>query len=653
LRPQDLNSVCDSAGNPMDRYYDEPTLADMLSDPMTLVEMDADGVDPGGAATLTQMVGKLEPSAGSIDQKSVGNTIAKVVVADRMRDGSIELPEGATTGWDPRILRNNLRLASGLVLLAFVVCHLTAHSFLLVSLERAGSALDVLMYPWRTAIGTTILLSALLIHYLNALWSIYVRRYLRLSRWEWWQLGLGLCIPLLLMLHVTSTRIAESLLDVTSHYSSVLIVQWQLSPWLGVLQVAAVLTLWIHACIGVHFWLRTKARYTRWRAMFVALGLLLPTLALSGYVTAGNQVLRAATNPNYTKLLFEDSNLTDQKRAEIGHIARVGSAIYLTLVLLPFVGRGVRGWLYRRRRPPLLSHSSGRTMPILPGATVLEALRENGIPHASVCGGRARCTTCRILVTKGLDQLPEPSGLEARALARIGATPGMRLACQICPTADISVMPLLAAEAGAADGTVRGGLEGSERLIAVLFVDLRGSTILGEAKMPYDLLYILNQFFHEMTKALDATNGHYAQFAGDGLMALYGLNGKDRAIAAADALRGAREMLARMDQLNSRLRGDLSQPLRIGIGIHFGEAIVGAMGPPASQIISAIGETVNACARLESLTKEYDCRVIVSRRAADMAGLNVKSRKLHRVSATGQAPPVEFYALNTLADLQV
>jgi adenylate cyclase len=387
--------------------------------------------------------------------------------------------------------------------------------------------------------------------------------------------------------------------------------------------------------------------------MFVALGLLLPTLALSGYVTAGNQVLRAATNPNYTKLLFEDSNLTDQKRAEIGHIARVGSAIYLTLVLLPFVGRGVRGWLYRRRRPPLLSHSSGRTMPILPGATVLEALRENGIPHASVCGGRARCTTCRILVTKGLDQLPEPSGLEARALTRIGATPGMRLACQICPTADISVMPLLAAEAGAADGTVRGGLEGSERLIAVLFVDLRGSTILGEAKMPYDLLYILNQFFHEMTKALDATNGHYAQFAGDGLMALYGLNGKDRAIAAADALRGAREMLARMDQLNSRLRGDLSQPLRIGIGIHFGEAIVGAMGPPASQIISAIGETVNACARLESLTKEYDCRVIVSRRAADMAGLNVKSRKLHRVSATGQAPPVEFYALNTLADLQV
>jgi adenylate cyclase len=419
------------------------------------------------------------------------------------------------------------------------------------------------------------------------------------------------------------------------------------------LQAAAVQTVWIHACIGIHFWLRTKARYMRWRALFVSVGLLLPNLALSGYVTAGNQVLRATTDPNYTRLSFEHSNLTDQKRTEIGQIAQVGSFVYLSLTLLPFIGRGVRGWLYRRRRPPLLSHSSGRRLPILPGATVLETLRENGIAHASVCGGRARCTTCRILVTKGLDRLPEPSRLEAKALARIGATPGMRLAYQIRPTADISVMPLLPADAGAAEGAVRGGLEGNERLITVLFVDLRGSTDLGESKMPYDLLFILNQFFHEMTKALDATNGHYAQFAGDGLMALYGLNAKDPAVGASDALRGAREMMARMDQLNSRLRGDLLHPLRIGIGIHFGEAIVGAMGPPGSQVISAIGEAANACSRLEGLTKRYDCRVVVSRRAAETADLDVGKFKLHSAWVNGVAQPVEFYALNSMADLRV
>src|ERR1700730_8003611 len=86
--------------------------------------------------------------------------------------------------------------------------------------------------------------------------------------------------------------------------------------------------------------------------------------------------------------------------------------------------------------------------------------------------------------------------------------------------------------------------------------------------------------------------------------------------------RGPRNV-ARMDQLNSRLRGDLLHPLRIGIGIHFGEAIVGAMGAPGSQVISAIGETANACSRLEGLTKQYDCRVIVSRRGAGTSGPGV------------------------------
>jgi adenylate cyclase len=653
-RRQDLNSG--QREDPMDRYHREPTLAEVLSDPVTLAVMDADGVDRHDlAATLSKMVGELTSLPGAVDQekRTIGSAKAKAITTDRKPDVSAERPDGMTMRWNPRMLRNNLRLLSALVLLAFVVCHLTAHGLLLVSFARAEITLNILMYPWRTAIGTAILVSALLAHYSNALWSIYVRRHLRLSRWEWWQLALGLCIPLLLILHVTSTRIAEGLLGVTSHYSSVLLVQWQLSPWLGVLQVTAVLTVWIHACIGLHFWLRTRAWYARWRPLFVGLGVLLPTLALAGYVAAGNRVLRAAENPNYAKLSLEESNLTDQKRAEIGRIARIGAGVYLALTLLPFAGRGVRGWLYRRRRPLLLTHSSGRTIPLLPGATVLETLRANGIPHASVCGGRARCTTCRILVTQGLDSLSEPSGLEAKALARIGARPGMRLACQICPTADISVMPLLAADARAADGMVRGGLEGSERLITVVFVDLRSSTTLGEAKLPYDLLYILNQFFDEMIKALNATNGHYSQFAGDGLMALYGLDAKDPATGVVDALRGAREMLARVDQLNSRLRGDLPQPMRIGIGIHFSEAIVGAMGPPGSQIITAIGETVNACALLESLTKKYDCAVIVSRRAAEIAGLDVKGRQLHQTPVKGRGQTVEFYALKTLADLRV
>ena len=550
--------------------------------------------------------------------------------------------------------RARLRLISALIMLAFVICHLTAHWFLLVSIDAAEPVLTVLMYPWRTGLGTGTLIAAFVVHYTNALWSIYIRRSLRLNRWELTQLGLGLCIPILLMVHVVGTRIAETTLGVSPSYNNVFIGQWLHRPWLAAVQMTALLAVWIHACIGIHYWLRTKRWYPTWRPALFIYGLLLPTLALAGYISGGNQVLRAADDdPDFVRTAAQEAHVTPQAAQEADQIARIGFALSFGLTLLPFAARGVRELYYRRRKPPVLTHANGRGMPILPGATVLETLRANGIPHASVCGGRARCTTCRVLVTKGLEQLPEPSGLEAKALARIGATPGMRLACQIRPTADIAVLPLMPADAGAADGSIRGGLEGRERLITILFTDLRASTALAEGKLPYDVLFILNQFFYEMTQALVGSNGHYSQFTGDGLMALYGLDAADPKSGSADAVRGAQQMLERLDQLNYRLRGDLREPLRIGIGIHFSEAIVGAMGPPRSQVITAIGDAVNTCARLESLTKEYRCAVVISRQAAEAAGLSLDGAELHEAPVKGRREPVQFYALKTAADLQV
>ena len=104
-------------------------------------------------------------------------------------------PRLASAGmnWRFRAWRSRLRLGSALVMLAFVICHLTAHCLLLVSFEDAEATRNFLMYPWRTWIGTGILVTAFLVHYGNALWSIYIRRSLRLSRWEWAQLSLGLC----------------------------------------------------------------------------------------------------------------------------------------------------------------------------------------------------------------------------------------------------------------------------------------------------------------------------------------------------------------------------------------------------------------------------------------------------------------------------
>jgi adenylate cyclase len=550
-----------------------------------------------------------------------------------------------------RLVRARARLISGLVLLAFVLCHFLSHIFLIVSLPVATEVLHLLMGFWWTGIGTWLLAAALAVHVLNALWSIYIRRHLRFANWELAQLVLGLTIPVLVMLHVSSTKLSDRFLGTASSYASVLARHWLVTPWQAPLQMAAVLTVWTHAAIGIHFWLRTKRWYRRWIPVFGALAVLIPALAIAGYVTGGNQMRREiARDPALLASIQRAAHATPQAAAQVRNMALIGLATYAGLVLLPFAARGVRRFVHRLNRPPQLAHAGGRTMPILPGATVLETLRAHGVPHASVCGGRARCTTCRVRVVGGHSALPEPAGLEAQALARIGAADGVRLACQIRPTANIAVNPLLAADASAVDGLIRGGMEGSERHVTVMFVDLRGSTTLGEARMPYDVLFVLNQFFSEMTKALDATGGHYSNFTGDGLMALYGLDIEEPAMGAEDALRGAREMLRRLDQLNARLQSDLRAPLRIGIGIHAGEAIVGALGPPGSQIVTAIGDTVNTAARLEALTKDYDCALIISQAAAQAASLDLSEHPRQQAGVKGRAEAITFYVLKTVPD---
>ncbi len=552
-----------------------------------------------------------------------------------------------------RSARAGARLTSALVLLAFVICHLVSHIALIVSIPFGDRVLGLLMAFWWSKAGGIVLAAALAVHLLNALWSIYIRRYLRMQGWEFAQLALGLTIPPLLMLHVIGTRISDNFLGTDSNYNLVLVKLWVLSPPQAYIQIVAVLVLWLHACIGIHFWLRTKRRYPAWRPLLWALALLIPALSIAGFVSGGAQVMReTAQHADFMDRVVQHSRITPEASLQTGRIGFIAFAIYAGLVALPFAGRGMRALVYRAKRPPRLTHSGGRTMAVRPGATVLETLRAHGIPHASVCGGRARCTTCRIRVVNGLDRLPEPDVLEAAALARIAAPEGMRLACQIRPVADISVMPLLAADARAADGLVRGGMEGSERHVTVVFVDLRDSTMLGETRMPYDVLFILNQFFNEMTRALTGSGGHYSNFTGDGLMALYGLDTADPRVGATQALRGARDMLARLDQLNTQLGDELRAPLRIGIGIHHGDAIVGALGPPGSQIVTAIGDTVNTTARLENLTKAHNCSLILSRQAAQAAGIAPAIGELQVATVKGRAGSVEFYALNEVPDTE-
>ena len=121
-------------------------------------------------------------------------------------------------------------------------------------------------------------------------------------------------------------------------------------------------------------------------------------------------------------------------------------------------------------------------------------------------------------VGEAIKELHSPGEVEQKALTRIRAETEVRLACQTRPHKDLSIKPLLPPSATARDANKVGGIQGREQKIAIMFIDIRGSTKLGEEKLPYDVLFVLNQFFAEMAAALAETNGHYAQFTGDGLM---------------------------------------------------------------------------------------------------------------------------------------
>jgi adenylate cyclase len=541
--------------------------------------------------------------------------------------------------------RGTVRSTSALIMLAYVICHLGNHALLLISIPFAIAAHHFLIDPWRTTAGTALLLTAILAHYANALWSIYIRRTLALPRWGWWQLGLGLSIPLFLLLHVSSTRISEIEWGVLSDYSSVLLRLWVLAPWRGIAQVFLLSIVWTHAAIGIHFWLRNKRWYARWQPALAVFALLWPVLALAGYVSGGNQMLRDAQQTGFIASEKVRAHLNPSTGAWADQAALGLVLSHIVLVGSAFAGRLVRRRFERRKRQPMLTHSGGRTMYVVPGATVLETLNEHHIPHASVCGGRARCTTCRVRVVKGLEMLPPPSALEASALGRIGAPEGCRLACQIRPVADLSIVPLLSPSARPVDGLGKAGFAGVEQVVTVMFVDLRGSTRLSEARLPYDVLFLLDQFFVEMSAALSVSGGHFSQFTGDGLMALFGLHDADAADAARAALRAADDMKARLEHLNERLVPDLSEPLRIGIGIHQGNAIVGPLGPPGSRILTAIGDTVNAAARIEGLSKDHDDAVIISRFAAETAKIDLTGKQIYGAVVAGRVEPIEYYAL--------
>lgn len=546
-----------------------------------------------------------------------------------------------------------LRLGSGIVLFLYVLGHYLNHAVGIVSVDLSVAAQAIFTAPWKTVPGLILLIGSGLTHMGLAMVALARRRTLRMSAMEVTQYLAGLAIPVIMAEHV-SLGLIGSLVDGTSvNFFDVDLLHWVIFPSKAYTTIGAIFVVWLHACIGIHFNLKLKPWYPRIAPFLLVAAVLIPVLSVAGHVAGGMAAAARVQDIEEARMALAEAGVTAEIWGLVkarGHWLSGSVGAVIAAVLLY---RMVRNAVLRGGPMLRLAGSGGRALPVDPGATVLEVLRDHGVPHASVCGGRGRCTTCRVKVVDGAESLPKPHAGEASALHRIEAEEGVRLACQLRPTADLSVLPLLPPGVTARQGRQKAHLAGREQTVACLFIDLRGSTRLGESRLPYDVLFILNQFFAEMEAALTAHRGHYATFTGDGLMALFGLSGGEEA-ACADAWGCGCDMLGRVDRLNAALAEELPFPLRIGVGIHFGVAIVGDIGPPAVRHVSAIGDTINTTARLESMTKDLEVPMVISAAAAERAGLTPPPETRREVEVRGRVGTLAVYALSkeTIAALR-
>jgi len=549
--------------------------------------------------------------------------------------------------------RRNLRLASGVVLFAYVATHLLNHTAGLVSLDAAEAGRAWFLGFWRSLPVGLLLYAAFAVHIALALEALYQRRTFRMPALEAARLILGLSLPYLLAEHYAGTQLAHVLFGQDDRYAHIAGSLWAkgASP-----RILLLITLaWSHGCLGLHLVLRHRPAYRRAFAYWFGAALLLPVLGFLGYVSMGREIAQHAADAAW--LAARTAGVNAVSATQAGTLDGIGDLFTLAFyALLGGVGllRAWRAWREQQSGGFITLAYPEATVHAPRGWSVLEASRAHGIPHLSMCGGRARCSTCRIRVEGPGGHSPRPAAMERRTLKRIGAPADVRLACQLRPTGDLRVIPLLPAmrSDGAATGGQFGAQFGIERDLVILFIDLRRWTSLSEQQLPFDLVYVLEQYFELVGGAVRNAGGVPNQFIGDSVMAIFGLEVAQEA-ACRQALIAAREIEVRLKSFSERLRDEFGQGLDFGIGLHAGRAAVGSVGYQDTRTLSAVGDAVNTASRLQELTKTRAAHLVLSEPVARGAGLDVGQLAAEDVSIRGRASLLRIYAVPSIAALSL
>lgn len=518
-----------------------------------------------------------------------------------------------------------IRLVSGIVLFAYVTTHLFNHAMGNISVDAMESGVMWFEWMWRNPVSLTALYASLLAHGALGFVALYQRRSFRYKAMEMSQLALGLLIPLVLLIHIVSIRFALTLHGTHKTYAQELFQFWVTAPYLGILQALLLIVAWVHGCIGIYFWLRLERWFTTpWRMVMLAFAVAIPLLALLGFYQGGRTVTALAQQHEWRDAHATSLEVgTREERQQLLTIRYALLATYLAIFAGVLAARFWRSASERRRGLVSLTYPDRTTLRVPKGLSILEASTLYEMPHAGFCGGRGRCGTCRVTIVSGGENVPPPSAIESKLLARIRASsPNIRLACQVRPTGDVAFVPMLPPHVGSSFVLGRRRPQaGQARDVVCMFVEMRDISAhdRGHGKV-LDLVFLANRFLDAAVRAVQEAGGQPNRLYGHGMMALFGLD-KTLPEASRQALEAIAMLRINVDHLNSVFEKDLKIPVAFVVGLDAGEATLGDVGHEDKVEFSAVGSVVRNAAHLLDLARLTPCEVMISEAVCSAAGL--------------------------------
>ena len=543
------------------------------------------------------------------------------------------------------------RMYSGLVIFLYVTVHLVNHSTGLISLEAKEGLRQRVSAFNRHIIVTVILYTALLVHALLGFQHLLTRRSFKMSAKDWIQLVTSFILPLALLPHMLASSYAPRFKDAQANYK--LVLDGTLEDGGIYFMGLFVIFVWVHGIIGITSMVKFHPVYQKYKNAFLVISWLLPILAVLGAFTASKELATGIENNKISmEQVYAASNIGKDLEAELMQTSDMLMLNYLYVLLAVTLFVFVVHQLRKAFRKIKITYPNGKEVRVTKGTSILEASREHRIGHVSMCGGRGRCSTCRVRVMSDLEVLPPRNGIERVVAERLSLQDNVRLACQLRPTSSLEVRPLVNAPIENLTTEDRESLCGREEEIVVMFVDLRGFTAISEKLLPYDTVYLLNQYFKIAGEAIVQSGGRIDKFIGDGIMALF-TDGVGVEENSKNALLAAGKLAEGLKELSSDTTSDFGSDLKFGVGIHAGTSVVGAMGYGENITDTAIGDCVNVASRLEQLTKEEECQLIITSDLYQRSGLPVQASFEKNVTVKGKSEAFKISAFKDASALQI